>query len=125
MLENGLTYTCTRTIEEHHLAAHVGSGDLRVLATPAMIALMEEAAMRCVAPHIECTQTTVGGYIAASHLKPTAHGRTISATATLTAVEGRKLSFTVSASDEEGLIGEGEHTRFIVDRERFMARLAK
>ena len=123
MLTIGQTYTCTRTVEEHHLAAHVGSGDLRVLATPSMIALMEEAAMRCVAPHIEETQTTVGGHIAASHLKPTAHGRTITATATLTAVEGRKLQFTVSASDEQGLIGEGEHTRFIVDREKFMARL--
>lgn len=123
MLENGLTYTCTRTVEEHHLAAHVGSGDLRVLATPSMIALMEEAAMHCAAPHIEDTQTTVGGHIAASHLKPTVPGRTITATATLTAVEGRKLQFTVTASDEQGLIGEGEHTRFIVDREKFMARL--
>ena len=123
MLTIGQTYTCTRSVEEHHLAAHVGSGDLRVLATPSMIALMEEAAMRCVAPHIEDTQTTVGGHIAASHLKPTAHGRTITATATLTAVEGRKLQFTISASDEQGLIGEGEHTRFIVDREKFMARL--
>ncbi len=123
MLTIGQTYTCTRSVEEHHLAAHVGSGDLRVLATPSMIALMEEAAMRCVAPHLGEGQTTVGGYIAASHLKPTAHGRTITATATLTAVEGRKLQFTVTASDEDGLIGEGEHTRFIVDREKFMAKL--
>ena len=123
MLQPGLTYTSTRTVEEHHLAAHVGSGDLRVLSTPSMIALMEEAAMHCVAPHLEPTQTTVGGHITASHLKPTAHGRAITATATLTAVEGRKLQFTVSASDEDGLIGEGEHTRFIVDREKFMARL--
>ena len=88
-----------------------------------MIALMEEAAMRCVASHIEKTQTTVGGHIAASHLKPTAHGRIITATATLIATEGRKLRFKVSASDDEGLIGEGEHTRFIVDREKFMTRL--
>ena len=123
MLHPELTYTSSRTVEEHHLAAHVGSGDLRVLSTPSMIALMEEAAMRCVAPHLEEGQTTVGGHIAASHLKPTAHGRTITATATLTKVEGRKLQFTISASDGEGLIGEGEHTRFIVDREKFMARL--
>ena len=123
MLQPGLTHTSTRTVEEHHLAAHVGSGDLRVLSTPSMIALMEEAAMHCVAPHLTARQTTVGGHIAASHLKPTAHARTITATATLTAVEGRKLQFTVTASDEEGLIGEGEHTRFIVDREKFMARL--
>ena len=123
MLQLGLTYTSTRTVEEHHLAAHVGSGDLRVLSTPSMIALMEEAAMHCVTPHLEPTQTTVGGHIAASHLKPTAHGRTITATATLMAVEGRNLQFSVSAADEDGLIGEGEHTRFIVDREKFMARL--
>lgn len=123
MLTIGQTHTCSRTVEEHHLAAHVGSGDLRVLSTPSMIALMEEAAMRCIAPCLEESQTTVGGKIAVSHLKPTAHGRTISATATLTAVEGRKLQFTVTASDNEGLIGEGEHTRFIVDREKFMARL--
>lgn len=123
MLQPGLTYTTARVIEEHHLAAHVGSGDLRVLATPSMIALMEAAAMHCVAPYLEDHQTTVGGYIASSHLKPTAHGRNVTATATLTAVEGRKLQFVVSASDENGLIGEGEHTRFIVDREKFMARL--
>jgi predicted thioesterase len=122
MLQNGLTHTCTRIVEEHHLAAHVGSGDLRVLSTPSMIALMEEAAMHCVAPHIEDSQTTVGGHIAVSHLKPTTHGRTITATATLIKIEGRKLQFSISASDEEGLIGEGEHTRFIVDREKFMAR---
>lgn len=124
MLHPGLTHTITRTIEEHHLALHVGSGDLRVLATPSMIALMEEAAMRCVAPHLEDSQTTVGGYIAASHLKPTAPGRAVTATATLTAAEGRKLLFTVTASDDDGPIGEGTHTRFIVDRDKFMARLA-
>lgn len=123
MLENGLTHTCTRIVEEHHLAAHVGSGDLRVLSTPSMIALMEEAAMHCVAPHLEEGMTTVGGHINASHLKPTAHGNTITATATLKSVEGRKLHFTISASDKDGVIGEGEHTRFIVDREKFMARL--
>ena len=50
-------------------------------------------------------------------------GRNITATATLTAIEGRKLQFTITASDEEGIIGEGEHTRFVVDREKFMARL--
>ena len=123
MLENGLTNTCTQVVEAHHLAAHVGSGDLNVLSTPSMIALMEKAAMLCVADHLEKSQTTVGGKIAVSHLKPTAHGRNISATATLTAVEGRKLQFAITASDDEGIIGEGEHTRFIVDREKFMERL--
>ena len=123
MLENGLTTTCPQIVEAHHLAVHVGSGDLNVLSTPSMIALMENAAMLCVADHLEKSQTTVGGKIAVSHLKPTAHGRSISATATLTAVEGRKLQFAITASDDEGIIGEGEHTRFIVDREKFMERL--
>lgn len=123
MLENGLTYTCVRSVEEQHLAINVGSGDLRVLATPAMMALMEEAAMRAVADHLPEGTTTVGGHIASSHIKPTAHGREVKATATLIAVEGKKLKFTVVAQDEEGVIGEGEHLRFIVDKERFMARL--
>lgn len=123
MLETGLTYTCTKTVEEQHLAVNVGSGDLRVFATPAMIALMEEAAMKAAAPHLPEGTTTVGGQIMSSHVKPTAHGCTISATATLIKVEGNKLSFAISASDDEGLIGEGEHLRFIVNKEKFMARL--
>ena len=123
MLEAGLTHTCTKTVEEHLLAVNMRSGDLRVFATPAMLALMEEAAMLAVAPHLPEGSTTVGGHIASSHLKPTAHGRSVSATATLTAVEGRKLRFTVVARDEEGLIGEGEHLRFIVDKAKFMERL--
>ena len=123
MLEAGLTYTCTKTVEEHLLAVNMRSGDLRVFATPAMLALMEEAAMLAVAPHLPEGSTTVGGHIASSHLKPTAHGHSVSATATLTAVEGRKLRFTVVARDEEGLIGEGEHLRFIVDKAKFMERL--
>ena len=105
------------------MAVNMRSGDLRVFATPAMLALMEEAAMLAVAPHLPEGSTTVGGHIASSHLKPTAHGRSVSATATLTAVEGRKLRFTVVARDEEGLIGEGEHLRFIVDKAKFMERL--
>ena len=123
MLEEGLTYTSSRVVEEHHLAVNMGSGDLRVLATPSMMALMEEAAMLAVAPHLPEGSTTVGGHIASSHVKPTAHGRQVSATATLIDVDGRKLKFTVKAFDEEGVIGEGEHTRFIVDRSKFMARL--
>ncbi len=123
MLEKGLIHTCEKVVEEQHLAVNVGSGDLRVFATPAMMALMEEAAMLAVAPHLPEGSTTVGGHIASSHLKPTAQGRTVRATAELVAIEGRKLKFTVKAYDEEGLIGEGEHLRFIVDREKFMARL--
>ena len=124
MIKEGLTCTCTRVVEEHHLAVNMGSGDLRVWATPSMMALMEEAAMRAVAPHLPKGSTTVGGHIASSHLRPTAHGRTVSATATLVSVEGRKLHFEVKATDGENIIGEGKHLRFIVDKEKFMAQLS-
>lgn len=123
MLKEGLTYTCTRVVEERHLAVNMGSGDLRVLATPSMMALMEEAAMLAVASHLPEGATTVGSHIASSHVKPTACGRQVTATATLVEVDGRKLKFAVKAYDEDGVIGEGEHTRFVVDRAKFMARL--
>lgn len=95
-----------------------------MLGTPAMMALMENAAMQAVQDALEEGMTTVGGHIAASHLKPTAKGKTVSATAVLTAVEGRKLTFKVTAQDENGIIGEGEHLRFIVDRRRFLEKLS-
>ena len=122
-MEIGKKFVSTMVVEERHLACQVGSGDLRVLATPVMLALMENAAMLCVAEQLDAESTTVGGHIAASHLKPTGIGHTVTATAELTAAEGRKLTFKVSASDEEGLIGEGEHLRFVVGRERFMKKV--
>ena len=122
-MEIGLTHTSTLTVEERHLAARVGSGDLEVLATPVMMSLMENAAMEAVKDALDEGATTVGGFISASHLKPTALGRTITATAVLESVEGRKLTFRVTAQDGDGLIGEGTHIRFVVDRRKFMSKL--
>lgn len=119
----GQTFTSSMVVEEHHLACHVGSGDLRVLATPMMMALMENAAMLCVASSIEDACSTVGGQIESSHIRPTGLGHTIQATAELTAIEGRKLTFRITATDENGLIGEGTHIRYVVDRERFMQKV--
>ena len=104
-------------------AESIGSGDLAVLATPAMCALMENAAMMAVAPHLEAGQTTVGTALNIEHLRATPIGKTVTATAVLTEVDGRKLSFNIAARDEKGIIGEGTHTRFVVDRERFMDKL--
>lgn len=123
MIQEGLKHTSTLVVSEEHLASHVGSGDLNVFATPMMMALMENAAMLAVAPELEEGQSTVGGHIASSHIKPSGLGKTVSATAELTKVEGRKLSFHVAAYDEQGMIGEGEHLRFIIDREKFMSRV--
>ena len=122
-LTPGLTHTSTLRVGEQHLAVSAGSGDLRVLATPMMMALMENAAMLAVAPALDEGQTTVGGQISSSHIKPTGLGHTVSATAQLIEVDGRKLRFRITASDDEGPIGEGEHLRFIVDRQRFMAKV--
>ena len=110
-------------VAEHHLALHVGSGDLPVLATPMMMAMMENAAMMAVAPHLPEGATTVGGQISTSHLRPSGMGAVVTATATLEKIEGKKLFFRVEAHQGETLIGEGTHLRFIVDREKFMSKL--
>lgn len=123
MLENGLSATVRTTVVEENTAQTMGSGDLAVFATPAMVALMENAAMTAVVAALPEGSTTVGSEMNCSHIKPSKLGAVITATAVLTAVEGRKLTFTVGASDEQGIIGEGVHIRFIVDRERFMAKL--
>lgn len=119
----GMNFTSTVVVTQENSAAALGSGFLPVFATPAMVALMENAAMKAVAPVLEQGATTVGSEINTSHIKPSPIGATVSATATLVAVEGRKLTFDVEARDEVGLIGKGTHVRFIVDAERFMAKL--
>ena len=103
----------------------MGSGDMPVFATPALVALLENAAMRAVAEALPEGATTVGSEMNCSHIKPSGLGAEITATAVLTRVEGRKLTFNVGARDEEGLIGEGVHVRYVVDRERFLAKIRK
>jgi len=123
MLKEGLSYTSKVKVSLENCASAVGSGGLDVFATPSMVALMENAAMNAVAPYLPEGSTTVGSEINTTHIKPSALGSEISATATLVAVEGRKLQFNVEACDDAGIIGKGTHVRFIVDVERFMAKL--
>lgn len=122
-METGLTFTSTVVVSEENIAATMGSGDLEVFATPAMVALMENAAMRAVAGELPEGSTTVGAMMNTTHIKPSALGDTVEATAVLKEVEGRKLTFEVKAKDSKGVIGEGTHVRYIVDKERFMAKL--
>ncbi len=122
-MQTGIQYTSHAVVADGMTALAVGSGNLPVLATPMMMALMENAAMLCVAPHLPEGSTTVGSHIQSDHRRPTPVGAEVQATATLTAVEGRKLTFTVVAGDAQGIIGEGTHERFIVDSERFMSKL--
>jgi predicted thioesterase len=119
----GMTFTSDAVVALSNCAVTMGSGDLEVFATPAMVALMENAAMNAVAPVLPQGSTTVGAEINTTHIKPSAVGARVQATATLTAIEGRKLTFAVEAANEVGTIGKGTHVRFIVDEERFMAKL--
>ena len=122
-METGLTYTSTLVVSTDHVAAVMGSGDLHVFATPAMVALMENAAMMAVAEFLPEGSTTVGAMMNTSHVKPSPIDESIKATAVLTEVEGRKLTFEIKAEDSKGVIGEAVHVRYIVDRERFMSKL--
>ena len=101
----------------------MGSGDLEVFATPAMVALTENAALRAVAAALPEGATTVGAEMNVTHLKPSGLGAEITATAILAEAEGRKLTFNVGARDAEGMIGEGVHVRFVVDRAKFMSKV--
>lgn len=122
-MEIGLKHESTTVVSAANTAATLGSGDMDVFATPAMVALMENAAMLAVKDHLPEGSATVGTQINTSHLKASPLGATITASAELTAVDGRRLTFVVKAWDEKGIIGEGSHTRFVVDRERFLSKL--
>lgn len=124
-MEKGLKHISTTTVTAANTALTMGSGDMEVFATPAMVALMENAAMKAVAPHLPEGSTTVGAMMQTSHIKPSAPDETVTAEAVLQEVDGRKLTFRVTAYDSEGTIGEGIHIRYIVDRERFLSRLKR
>ena len=123
MLEIGLRYESRTTVSTANSAKTLGSGDMDVFATPAMVALMENAAMLAVAAELPEGSATVGTQMNTSHIMAAPLGAVITASAELTAVDGRKLTFAVKAWDEKGVIGEGEHTRFVVDRARFLSKL--
>ena len=118
----GTSISVDTVVDENMLAKSVGSGDLEVYATPMMIALMENAAATALARFLEDGETSVGTMVNISHLSATAKGRNVSASATITAVDGKRIDFDITAYDDVGLIGKGTHSRFIVDSDRFMAK---
>ena len=123
MIEIELQHTSELTVTDAVTAITIGSGDMPVLATPMMMALMENAAMLAVKDKLPEGCTTVGGHIESSHLKPSKVGDKVSATAEVTKVDGKKIEFKVAAYSGDTLLGEGTHLRFIVDRERFLSKL--
>ena len=122
MIEIGMTYTVEKTVTPDMTAKAVGSGGLEVFGTPYMMGLMECAAMWCVQKELPEGKGTVGVEIASSHLAPTPVGMKVTATAEVTDVSanGKMITFKVTASDAEGLIGEGTHNRAVIDNARFL-----
>ena len=112
-------------VNEYNTAKAMKSGALDVFATPCMCTLMEEAACNAVRDYLDEGMGTVGISLNITHDKPSAPGSKIVATATLTAVEGRKLVFDVQAQENDKIIGKGTHERFIINNAKFMAKLQK
>jgi len=122
-LEPGMVYEESLVVEEQHTAAHLGSGGVRVLATPVMVALMEAAARSLVDPNLEPGYMSVGTGLDIKHLAATPMGMRVTARAELVSVEKRRLRFKVEAYDEREKVGEGTHTRAIVNLKRFWDKL--
>lgn len=119
----GLSAEFKHMVTNADTASHWGSGGLPVFSTPALVGLMESAAVIAVRDHLPPGQTTVGGHIDVHHLAPTPVGMQVSARAELIYIDGSKLKFKIQAWDESELIGEADHDRFVVDETRFMARV--
>lgn len=111
-------------VTEDKTAKFLGSGNLNVFATPAMIAMMENTCMKSVEQHLEDFQSTVGTYLDIKHIAASPMGATIRCESELVSVDRRKLSFKVQAFDNKELIGEGLHERFIVDVDKFMDKIS-
>ena len=121
-LAAGLTGRVSLQVGDADTAIALRSGDVPVLATPRLIALCEEAACLAAHPELEPGHTTVGMRIQFDHLAPTAVGATVTAEAKLEKVEGRRLTFSVSANDSGGLVGAGKITRVVVVEDRFLKK---
>ena len=125
-LKTGLKGHAEVAVTHENTAAVVGSGALEVFATPAMVALMEKAALESVQPYLEEGQGTVGTRLEISHLAATTVGLTVWAESELVEVDKRRLVFIVTAWAGDEKVGEGTHQRFIVNNESFLAKaLAK
>lgn len=124
MITIGMKHSIEKIVTPELTANAAGSGGLDVFGTPFMIGMMECAAMWCIQPELPEGKGTVGVEISTNHLAPTPVGMKVTATAEVTAVSenGKMITFKISAFDEEGLIGEGVHTRAIISNDRFLQK---
>ena len=121
----GLKGRAETVVSDSNTAQAACSGALPVFGTPFMCALMEEAAWKSIAPHLEAGQSTVGTRLNVSHDSATPVGMKVWAESEVTEVDGKRLVLKVAAYDEKGRIGQGTHERFIVTDERFLSKTAK
>ncbi|MDR2651743.1 MAG: dihydrolipoamide acyltransferase [Prevotellaceae bacterium] len=119
----GITAESEMIVDMDNTAIRIGSGSLPVFSTPSLVALMENAAVKCLNGCFDETQTTVGIALNIEHTKASAVGEKIIAKATLVTVSGRELLFDVEAYDSKGIVGRGSHKRFVIDTEKFMNKL--
>ncbi len=122
MIKTGIKGYASEIVEQKHSAKKMGSGELLVYATPAVIALIEKAAWQSVVFELEEGQGTVGTKLDVSHVTATPVGMKVWCETELTEVDGRRLVFSVKAFDEAGVIAEGTHERFIVFNEKFQQK---
>ena len=118
-----LEYTLKKKVLKKDSAKQFGSGLVEVFATPALIAFMEKTCHLSVASFLPAGMSSVGIEIHIHHLKATAIGKIVVCTSQLIEIDGKRLLFSVKAHDDSGLIGDGTHTRFLIDVAKFMKRL--
>ncbi|MEA4848434.1 MAG: thioesterase family protein [Clostridiaceae bacterium] len=123
-LKAGMSAEAAKTVTEDDTAVKFGSGGVKVFATPMMIALMENAALNAVDPHLGEDFATVGLSLNVKHMAATPVGMKVTARAELISIEGKKLTFKVEAYDEQEKIGEGIHERYIITLSRFLEKAA-
>ena len=121
-VEVGLRGSASLVVTEADTALALRSGSVAVLGTPRLVALFEEATVAALDRRIPSGHTTVGMRVQIDHLQPTAVGGSVLADAVLERIEGRRLTFTVSASDERGLVAAGKVTRVVVQVDNFIAK---
>ncbi|HWQ10696.1 MAG TPA: thioesterase family protein [Holophaga sp.] len=120
----GMTFTFEKTAQPQESAASLGSGGLEVFSTPSLVALFEVTAKRGVDALLPEGHSTVGIEIAVKHQKATRIGKQVRCTATVTAVEGKRITLAGEMWDEDGRIGEGTHIRYVVNDAEFLKRLS-
>ena len=118
----GMKGEVSTLVEREDTAKEVGSGSLLVYATPCMVALMEGAACEAIGEALGEDKTTVGTELNIQHISATPVGLEVRAEATVTAVDGKVITFSVKAFDEAGEIGHGTHKRVIINQQKFLER---